>query len=674
MTGDINMTQLANAIRILSMDAVEAARSGHPGMPMGMADIAQVLWCDVLNHAPQDPLWLNRDRFVLSNGHGSMLLYAALYLRGYPLTLDDLKAFRQMGSLTPGHPEYAPAYGIETTTGPLGQGFANAVGMALAERMFAKRFNRPDFELIDHWTYVMLGDGCLMEGISHEVASLAGYWGLGRLVAIWDDNGISIDGPVSGWSQDDTVKRFESYGWQVIQDIDGHDPDAIRSAFAQARAHTDQPTLLCCQTQIGYGSPAYAGTAKVHGAPLGPDEVQAARKALQWPSAIPFEIPDECLSAWRAANPSGDRYDQWQSLWKTYQAEYPELAQDLKQVIDGALPDRFESIAQTVIDQSIESAPCEATRQSSGKIIQSYAPYLPEWIGGSADLTESNCTAMPQAQVVGPHTVGQYIHFGVREFGMFAIMNGLALYGGFRPFGGTFLTFSDYGRNAIRLAAMMSLPVTFVLTHDSVALGEDGPTHQPIEQIASLRAMPGLSVWRPCDAVETSVAWASILKAAQPSALLLTRQSLPTLPEANTRAQGCSKGGYIAYEPHFDAEVIIIATGSEVLLAHEAALHFESKGIGVRVVSMPCVELFLEQPIEWQNSVLPPTLQQRVAVEAGVAQPWYRFVGLKGSVVSIEGYGHSAPAQMVLEACQITTQAVIDAVKIQLNRSQTNQE
>jgi transketolase len=655
--------RLANAIRILALDAVEAAQSGHPGMPMGMADVAQILWCDVLKHCPNDPNWADRDRFVLSNGHGSMLLYAALYLRGYALTLEDLKAFRQLGSHTPGHPEYSIQHGIETTTGPLGQGLANGVGLALAERLLADRFNRPDFELVNHLTYVMVGDGCLMEGISHEAASLAGAWGLGRLIVIWDDNGISIDGPIKGWCRDQTPERFEAYGWHVVRDVDGHDLNHIQQAFKAAQHHETQPTLICCKTVIGQGSPTLSGQAVTHGAPLGAEEAVRVRAHLNWPSAEPFEVPEDILEAWRQADPGAAAYDAWQQMWLSYRLAHPDLAKEFERVMAGDLPEDFADNSQAIIDLMANQTAAKATRKHSGAVIQQLAKILPEWVGGSADLTESNCTALPDAQAVGLHTAGQYIHFGVREFGMFAVMNGLALHGGVRPFGGTFLTFSDYGRNAIRLASMMSLPVCFVLTHDSVALGEDGPTHQPIEHIASLRAMPQLDVWRPCDGIETAIAWTQIIGLKQPSALLLTRQALPTLPGADLRVRHALRGGYIFYEPEGEVDAIVMATGSEVALAYEAAQTLGTQGIGVRVVSMPCVEQFLRQDSVWQTTVLPQDIEARVAVEAGVAQCWHQFVGRQGRVVSIETYGHSAPGDAALSACHMTVDAVIQAIQ-----------
>jgi len=642
-------SELANAIRFLSIDAVEQAQSGHPGMPMGMADIATVLWRHWLKHNPKNPHWHNRDRFVLSNGHGSMLLYALLHLTGYELSIQDLKAFRQYHSKTPGHPEVDETPGVETTTGPLGQGLANAVGMALGEKLLAKQFNQPELSVIDHHTYVFLGDGCLMEGVSHEAASLAGTWKLNKLIAFWDDNGISIDGQVDSWFSDDTATRFKAYGWQVIRGIDGHDPSAIHQAIEKAHHVSDKPTLICCKTHIGFGSPNRVDTAKAHGAPLGKEEIAATRQALNWPHA-PFDIPANIYQAFDAKENGAAQEAQWNQMWETYQHTHPELAKNLLRRLEKTLPEDFVTQSQRWIHQLQDEQKSMATRKSSQHCLNYYASRLPELLGGSADLTGSNNTNWSSAKAIDATGIGDYIHYGVREFGMSAIMNGLALHGGFIPFGGTFLTFSDYARNAVRMAALMHQKVIFVYTHDSIGLGEDGPTHQPVEHTASLRLIPNLAVWRPCDTVETAVAWQQAILQQQPSALLLTRQNLEPQTRNPLQCNKIAKGGYILYEAPGKLTRLIIATGSEIAIAMAVAQQRDD----TRVVSMPCVEAFSQQDTDYQETVLPTAIHKRLVIEAGVSDGWYRFAGSQGKVMGIDTFGVSAPAEQVFAHVQLT--------------------
>jgi transketolase len=636
---------LANAIRALAMDAVQRANSGHPGAPMGMADFAEVLWRDHLRHNPGNPLWPNRDRFVLSNGHASMLLYALLYLTGYPLALDELRHFRQIGSRTAGHPEHEPAVGIETTTGPLGQGLANAVGMALAEKILAAQFNRPGLNVVDHHTYVFLGDGCLMEGISHEACSLAGTQALGKLIAFYDDNGISIDGKVQGWFTDDTPKRFEAYGWHVVPNVDGHDADAVEAALLAAQAETARPSLICCKTVIGWGAPSKQGTKNVHGEALGPDEVAAARKQLAWTSE-PFVIPEEMLEAWNCREQGAALEASWRELFNRYQQSYPELAQELQRRWDGELPKKWgETVALALGEAAKQTAP-QATRQSSQATLNVVHPNLPDFLGGSADLTGSNNTLTKISKAVSKEDPsGNYVYYGVREFGMTALMNGVALHGGFVPYGGTFLVFSDYARNAVRLGCLMHQRVIHVYTHDSIGLGEDGPTHQPIEHLASLRAMPNLSLWRPCDALETAVAWvAAIERRDGPTALVLTRQNLTQQPRTDEQKANIARGGYVLIDAAGPLEAIVIATGSEVGIAAEAVRALNSRGRRVRLVSMPSTEAFEAQDAAYRNSVLPPAVTRRLAVEAAASQSWWRYVGTQGRVLGIDRFGASGKA------------------------------
>jgi transketolase len=653
----------ADAIRFLSIDAVQKANSGHPGMPMGMADIAEVLWNDFLHHHPKNPSWVNRDRFVLSNGHGAMLLYSLLHLTGYDLTIDDLKQFRQLHSKTPGHPELGETPGVETTTGPLGQGLGNAVGMAIAEKHLAATFNRPDFSIVDHYTYCFVGDGCLMEGISHEVCSLAGTLGLGKLIVFYDDNDISIDGNVQGWFKDNTPLRFEAYGWHVISAIDGHNSEAIRQAILDAQAVTDKPTIICCKTKIGWGSPNLVGTAATHGAALGEKEVAAARTHLNWPHE-PFIIPEAIYTSWNAQQ-KGEQYESaWTTLFNEYQNRYPELASEFLRRMGNQLPDTWASQADAFLQNTNEKKQSVATRKASQLCLDQYANLLPEMMGGSADLTESNCTNWQGMKVFNQEfPEGRYIHYGVREFGMSAIMNGLALYGGVLPFGGTFLTFSDYARNAIRLAALMRQRVIFVYTHDSIGLGEDGPTHQPIEHLPSLRLIPHLSVWRPCDTVETAVAWRAGIERKGPTSLLLSRQALPFQERSDHQLALIPCGGYILFndEKHIDA--ILIATGSEVAIAMEAAKQLRNEEIFVRVVSMPSVDTFLSQDETYREEVLPSTVVARVAIEAAASGDWYQFVGIHGKVVGIDRFGASAPAKEVFKDCGITVERVVAMTK-----------
>jgi transketolase len=632
---------LANAIRALSMDAVQRANAGHPGMPMGMADIAQVLWGDFLRYNPGNPLWPDRDRFVLSNGHGSMLLYAVLFLTGYPLTLGDIQGFRQLGSKTPGHPEHDPPLGIETTTGPLGQGLANAVGMALAERLMAQEFNREGFDVVDHYTYAFCGDGCLMEGVSHEACSLAGTLGLGKLIVLYDDNGISIDGKVVGWFTDDTPKRFAAYGWHVVPAVNGLDGKAVHDALEAARAETQRPSLICCRTIIGYGAPHKEGTKEAHGEALGPDEVAAARQALGWPFP-PFVIPDEIRAGWDHREAGAKLEGEWRALFTRYSRAHPDLAREFERRMDGKLPAGWADVAaKTLAELGKQSTP-QATRQSSQAALNIIGPALPEIFGGSADLTGSNNTWFKGAIALTPEKpAGDYLHYGVREFGMTAIMNGIALHGGFIPYGGTFLVFSDYARNAVRLACLMKQRVILVYTHDSIGLGEDGPTHQPIEHLSSLRAMPHMHLWRPCDATETAVAWTLAVERLAPSALVLTRQGLPPQPRTPEQLANIRRGGYVLIECNGAPEALVIATGSEVGIAAQAVKALNDAGRRVRLVSMPSTEAFEAQDDAYREAVLPKSVTRRLAVEAGARQSWWRYVGSGGRVLGIDEFGAS---------------------------------
>ncbi|MBS0515208.1 MAG: transketolase [Proteobacteria bacterium] len=658
--------ELANAIRALSMDAVEAAKSGHPGMPMGMADIAQVLWGDFLRHNPANPKWPGRDRFVLSNGHGSMLLYSLLHLTGYDLPIDQLKKFRQLHSKTAGHPEASEFPGIETTTGPLGQGLANAVGFALAERVLAARFNQPDCGIVDNYTYVFLGDGCLMEGISHEACSLAGTWKLGKLIAVYDDNGISIDGEVHGWFTDDTHKRFEAYGWQVIGPIDGHDPAAVAAALEQARKDTDRPSLIMAKTIIGWGAPNKQGTEATHGAPLGKDEVAATRAHIGW-NYPPFVVPGEIYAGWDARAKGAAAEAAWNENFAKYKKLHPELAAEFeRRVLKLALPDTFHAAADAFARKLQQEGPTVASRKASQMALDAYGPLLPGLIGGSADLAPSNLTIWKGSKdVQSGDARANYVHYGVREFGMSAISNGLSLYGGFVPYDATFLVFSDYARNAVRMSALIPTQVVHVYTHDSIGLGEDGPTHQPIEHVASLRLIPNNRVWRPCDAVETAIAWkAAIERREGPSCLILSRQNLPHQLRSDEQVGLIEFGGYVLSDPasaKFDA--ILIATGSEVGIAMEAMRSLAQQNVHVRVVSMPCAEVFDRQPLAYREGVLPSWCRKRVAVEAGVTAYWRKYVGLDGAVIGIDRFGASAPAEALYAYFDITATAVADAVK-----------
>ena len=658
MTTPLNERRVANAIRVLAMDAVQKANSGHPGAPMGMADIADVVWREFLNHNPSNPQWANRDRFVLSNGHGSMLQYALLHLTGYELSIDDLKAFRQLHSKTPGHPELGYAPGIETTTGPLGQGIANAVGFALAEKTLAAQFNNDDIAVVDHFTYCFLGDGCLMEGVSHEACSLAGTLGLGKLVAYYDDNGISIDGEVEGWFSDDTEQRFLAYGWQVLK-VDGHDADAIRAATLEAKAETKKPTIIICKTVIGLGSPNKQGKEDCHGAPLGNDEIALTREALGWTEG-PFEIPADVYAAWDAKEKGSATESAWNETFAAYAAQYPTEAAELKRRLSGDLPADFATQADAYIAEVNAKAETIATRKASQNAIQAFAPLLPEILGGSADLAGSNLTLWKGAQGVQDNPAGNYVHYGVREFGMTAIANGVALHGGFVPYVATFLMFMEYARNAVRMSALMKQRVIHVYTHDSIGLGEDGPTHQPVEQIASLRGTPNLNTWRPCDTVEASISWKSaLLRSEGPTALIFSRQNLPFQTRTADQIADVAKGGYILAKEKGELKAIIIATGSEVSLAMEAYAQLE----GVRVVSMPCAEEFVKQDAAYREAVLPSAIRARVAVEAAHVDYWWKFVGLDGRVIGMTTYGESAPAKDLYKHFGITTDAVVAAVK-----------
>ncbi len=661
----VSQASLANAIRVLAMDSIQAANSGHPGAPMGMAEIAVALWNRHLRHNPADPKWANRDRFVLSNGHGSMLLYSLLHLTGYDLPLEELKNFRQLGSKTPGHPEYGHTAGVETTTGPLGQGIGNAVGMALAEQLLAAEFNREGFPIVDHYSYTFLGDGCMMEGISHEVCSLAGVWKLSKLIAFYDDNGISIDGHVKGWFGDDTPKRFEAYGWNVIRDVDGHDIDAVDRAIAAAKAQNAKPTLICCKTIIGKGSPNKAGTHDVHGAPLGKDEIAATRAALGITEGA-FEIAADVRAEWDAHNAGAKRQAEWNELFKAYRAAHPQLAAEFERRMKGELSADYAAKSEAALQEIIAKAEVIATRKSSQNSIQALAPLVPEFVGGSADLAPSNLTTWKGSKSVRPEAMaegGNYMHYGVREFGMAVVMNGLVLHGGFRPFGGTFLMFSEYARNAIRMAALMKINPIYVFTHDSIGVGEDGPTHQPIEQTATLRMIPNMDVWRPCDTVETFVAWQAAVEHKDcPTALILTRQNLPHQTRDDAQVKAIRKGGYVLKDCAGAPKAVIIATGSEVGLAVDAQKALAEKGIAVRVVSMPSTFVFEQQDKAYRDSVLPVGVP-RVAVEAGSTGGWYRYVGLDGAVVGIDRFGECGPAGKVFEFLGITAAKVAEAVE-----------
>nr|WP_315399222.1 transketolase [uncultured Duganella sp.] len=661
MTSTLPTTQMANAIRALAMDAVQKANSGHPGMPMGMAEIAVALWSGHYSHNPANPKWVNRDRFLLSNGHGSMLHYALLHLTGYAVTMDDIKAFRQMHSKTPGHPEVDVTPGVETTTGPLGQGLANAVGMALSEYLLASQFNKPGFDVVDHYTFAFLGDGCLMEGISHEVCALAGTLGLNKLIALYDDNGISIDGKVEGWFTDDTPARFEAYGWNVIRAVDGHDVAAVSAAIAAAKTSA-KPTLICCKTIIGKGSPNLQGGDKVHGAALGDKEIAAVREHLVWTS-VPFEIPAELYTAWDAKAAGAKAEAAWTALFADYRAKFPAEAAELSRRMDGDLPAAFDAALAAAIAACVEKKENIATRKASQNAIQALAPVLPEFLGGSADLTSSNLTNWKESIPVRSGKPGNHVNYGVREFGMSAIMNGIALHGGFIPFGATFLTFSDYSRNALRMAALMKLRSIFVFTHDSIGLGEDGPTHQSVEHISSMRLIPNLDNWRPCDTVESAVAWGEAVKRQHgPSTLIFSRQNLPYQERSAEQIADVARGGYVLSEAA-DAKVTLIATGSEVELAVAAASALAAEGIAARVVSMPSTDVFDRQDAAYKAGVLTKGVP-RVAIEAGVTDFWYKYVGLEGAVVGIDTFGESAPAGVLFKHFGFTVENVVAKVKL----------
>ncbi len=653
----LSRRELANAIRALSMDAVQRANSGHPGAPMGMADIAEVLWNDFLKHNPNNPNWDNRDRFVMSNGHGSMLIYALLHLTGYGLSIEEIKNFRQLHSKTPGHPEYGYAPGIETTTGPLGQGLANAVGMALAESVLAAKFNKDEFDIVNHYTYVTVGDGCLMEGISHEACSLAGTLGLGKLITIYDSNQISIDGDISGWFTEDVPSRFESYGWHVIRNINGHNPDEIKIALENAIENIKQPSILCCNTVIGWGSPNKAGKESSHGAPLGNEEIQLTREKLGW-QYEPFEIPDEYYVAWDAKSKGKELEDVWQKKIAAYEKKYPELAAEYKRRIKGQLPDNWNDIVQEYINSVVDKAESIASRKASQNAIEAYAKHLPEMIGGSADLTGSNLTNWSGSILISNQNKnGNYISYGVREFAMAAINNGIALHKGFIPYSGTFLMFSEYGRNALRMAALMKIQNIFVFTHDSIGLGEDGPTHQAVEQASSLRLMPNMSLWRPCDAVESTVAWqAAIERRDGPTSLLFSRQSLEHINRNEPQVNNIKRGGYILVEGTKNPELIIVATGSEVGMAMNVTTELNSKGKKIRLVSMPSTDVFDKQDDKYKETVLPFSCRNRIAIEAGVTDYWKKYIGLDGLALGIDTFGESAPAKKVFEYFGLTEQ------------------
>lgn len=654
--------ELANAIRALSMDAVQQAKSGHPGAPMGMADIAQVLWGDFLSHNPANPSWANRDRFVLSNGHGSMLLYSLLHLAGYDLPIEELKNFRQLHAKTPGHPEYGYAPGVETTTGPLGQGISNAVGMALAEKVLAAQFNRDGHDIVDHFTYAFMGDGCLMEGISHETCSLAGTLGLGKLIAFWDDNGISIDGEVEGWFTDDTPARFKSYGWEVIEGVDGHDAEQVKAAIEKAQANTAQPTLICCKTTIGFGSPNKEGTESCHGAPLGEDEIVATREKLGWSHGA-FEIPDDIYAGWDGKDKGSKAESVWNDAFAAYEAAYPELAAEFKRRVNGELPADFSDKADAIIAELQANPQNIASRKASQNALNAFGPLLPELLGGSADLAGSNLTIWEGSKGVEANDAsGNYIYYGVREFGMSAMMNGIALHGGFKAYGATFLMFMEYARNAVRMAALMKQPAIFVYTHDSIGLGEDGPTHQPVEQVVALRATPNLDNWRPCDQVESAVSWKSAIERTEgPTTLIFTRQGLAQQDRTAQQVADIAKGGYVLKDCEGTPELILIGTGSEVQLAVEAAAKLTEQGQAVRVVSMPSTDVFDRQSADYRESVLPSSVVKRVAVEALSKDSWYKYVGFNGAIVGMDTFGESAPAGDLFKHFNITTDAVVEA-------------
>ena len=656
--------KMANAIRALSMDAVQKANSGHPGMPMGMADIAEVLWNDFMRHNPKNPEWVDRDRFVLSNGHGSMLLYSLLHLTGYPLSIEQIKNFRQFNQVTAGHPEREPDIGIETTTGPLGQGITNAIGMAMAEKILAASFNKPDYEIVNHRTWVFTGDGCLMEGISHEACSLAGTWNLGKLICIYDDNGISIDGKIDGWFTDDTAARFKSYGWQVIDKVDGHDTDAISTAIDKAIKNTNNPTLICCKTQIGFGSPNKAGTASSHGSPLGEEEIKKTKEKLGWEYKA-FEIPQDIKEMWDGSKKGEKLEKSWAELFDKYSKHYPDLAEEFSRRINRVLPENWEEISKNAIDEINREAIDIATRQSSLLSLNKLGDSLPEMIGGSADLTGSNLTKHDSSVAIDEtNSDGNYIYYGVREFGMAAIGNGMILHGGVIPYSGTFLTFSDYSRNALRMAALMEIQNIFVFTHDSIGLGEDGPTHQPIEHVSSLRIIPNMNVWRPCDAVETITSWChAIENQSGPTSLILTRQKLHHQARTEEQVQLIKKGGYILKESKNTPEIILIATGSEVSVAMESAKILDSDGIDVRVVSMPCNNIFNQQAESYRSAVLPESVKSRLAIEAGITNFWWQYVGSEGDVIGIDEFGFSAPANELFEYFGFTVKNITERAR-----------
>ncbi|HEK2637022.1 TPA: transketolase [Proteus mirabilis] len=654
---------LANAIRFLSMDAVQKAKSGHPGAPMGMADIAEVLWRDFLNHNPTNPHWADRDRFVLSNGHASMLIYSLLHLSGYQVSLDDLKNFRQLHSKTPGHPEYGYTPGVETTTGPLGQGIANAVGFAIAERTLAAQFNRPGHDIVDHYTYAFMGDGCMMEGISHEVCSLAGTLQLGKLIAFYDDNGISIDGKVHGWFTDNTAERFEAYGWHVISGIDGHDAASIKAAIETAQQITDKPSLLICKTTIGFGSPHKAGTADSHGSPLGDAEIAETRKALGWEYG-PFEIPQEIYKEWDAKEAGKAKEAAWDAKFAEYAAQFPELAAEFKRRMSGELPANWEKESTAFIEQLQHNPASIASRKASQNTLEAFGKVLPEFMGGSADLAPSNLTMWSGSKALNEDKAGNYIHYGVREFGMSAIMNGIASHGGFVPYGATFLMFMEYARNAVRMAALMKIRSIFVYTHDSIGLGEDGPTHQPVEQMASLRVTPNMSTWRPCDQVESAVAWKyAVERKDGPTALIFSRQNLAQQPRTPEQLANIEKGGYILKDCDGTPELIFIATGSEVELAVNAYDQLTAEGRKVRVVSMPATDAFDKQDADYREAVLPAAVKARVAIEAGIADYWFKYVGLDGVIVGMHSFGESAPANELFAEFGFTVENVVTQAK-----------
>ena len=656
---------LANAIRFLSIDAVQKAKSGHPGAPMGMADIAEVLWRDFLHHSPTNPKWPNRDRFILSNGHGSMLIYSLLHLSGYDLSIDDLKQFRQLHSKTPGHPEYGYTAGVETTTGPLGQGITNAVGMALAEKTLAAQFNRPNHDIVDHYTYAFLGDGCLMEGISHEACSLAGTWGLGKLIAFYDDNNISIDGEVEGWFTDNTQERFEAYGWQVIAGVDGHNADQIKAAIEQAQAEKDRPTLIICKTIIGYGSPNKSGSHDCHGAPLGDEEIALTRQNLNWPYAA-FEIPKEIYAEWDAKAKGAVFEKAWDEKFADYEKAYPELAAEFKRRIAGELPAEWAAESAAFVKHLQDNPASIASRKASQNAIEAYAKLLPEFLGGSADLASSNLTLWSGSKPVRAtvNQDGNYLNYGVREFGMSAIMNGIALHGGFLPYGATFLMFFEYAHNAVRMAALMKQRVLFVYTHDSIGLGEDGPTHQPVEQTTALRLIPNLQTWRPCDQVESAVAWkAAVERKDGPSAMIFSRQNLIQMPRTDEQLANIARGAYILEDDADTPDLIFIATGSEVELATKAAAELRKEGKKVRVVSMPSTNVFDAQDAAYRESVLPSVVTKRVAIEAGIADFWYKYVGFEGRIVGMDRFGESAPAGDLFKLFGFTVENVVNTAK-----------